>query len=368
MSEWKKTTVGDVLTLQRGIDITRAEQRPGSIPVVSSGGIGSYHDTAAVQGPGVIIGRKGTLGKTFYLLGDYWPHDTTLYVKDYKGSYPRFVYYFFVNLDVMGLDVGSANPTLNRNHVHPIAVSWPGHSEQVLIADLLGALDDKIAVNARIADNCEELVVHLAADEIWTETVPLRDIVTQHKTQVAPSGLQVSTAAHYSLPAFDAARLPELVAPSTIKSNKFVVSGPSILLSKLNPSIPRIWDIEPDLGVPALASTEFLVLTPIDGISPNEIWAVCSQPGFTTDLIGMSTGTSNSHQRVNPVDLLATHVVDPRSMASSERQAINSLMARVREARLESRALEQLRDALLPKLMSGEIRVRDAEKVVEKVT
>src|SRR5487761_1758637 len=151
MSEWKTTAIGDVLTLQRGFDITRNEQRPGSVPVISSGGIGSYHDTAAAQGPGVVIGRKGTLGKVFYLPGDYWPHDTTLWVKDFKGSHPRFVYYFFLNLDVMSLDVGSANPTLNRNHVHPLPVRWPDFAHQVRIADILGALDDKIAVNDQIS-------------------------------------------------------------------------------------------------------------------------------------------------------------------------------------------------------------------------
>lgn len=137
MPEWRAVTIGDVITLQRGFDITRVEQRPGPIPVISSGGISSYHDTSAATGPGVVIGRKGTLGRAFYLSGDYWPHDTTLWVKDFKGNLPKFVYYFFLGLDVMGLDVGSANPTLNRNHVHPIQVRWPERGDQEGIADVL---------------------------------------------------------------------------------------------------------------------------------------------------------------------------------------------------------------------------------------
>ena len=113
-----------------------------------------------LKGPGDVIGRKGTLGKTFYMPEDYWPHDTTLWVKDFKGSHPRFIYYFFVNLDVMGLDVGSANPTLNRNHVHPLPVRWPeDYDEQVRIADLLGAFDDKIAVNELVAVTSLELAL-----------------------------------------------------------------------------------------------------------------------------------------------------------------------------------------------------------------
>lgn len=144
---WRQTTIGDVVTLQRGFDITRTEQRPGEVPVVSSGGVSSWHDRAMVKGPGVVIGRKGTLGHTYYLATNYWPHDTTLWVRDFKGNDPRFVYYFFSALKVLQLDVGSANPTLNRNHVHPIRTLWPPVEEQRRIVGVLGALDDLIDSN-----------------------------------------------------------------------------------------------------------------------------------------------------------------------------------------------------------------------------
>lgn len=81
MSGWFETTIGEQATLQRGIDITRAEQRDGKVPVISSGGISSYHDTAAVKGPGVVLGRKGVVGSVSFVGEDYWPHDTSLWVK-----------------------------------------------------------------------------------------------------------------------------------------------------------------------------------------------------------------------------------------------------------------------------------------------
>ncbi len=137
---WIHTTIGEQAVLQRGFDITKRQQNPGSIPVVSSGGIKSFHDKAMVDAPGVVIGRKGTLGKVFYLEDDYWPHDTTLWVKDFKGNDPRFVYYFFTGLDVLHLDSGAANPALNRNQVHPINVDWPPVSEQPTIVATLDAL------------------------------------------------------------------------------------------------------------------------------------------------------------------------------------------------------------------------------------
>ena len=83
------------------------------------------------------MGRKGTLGKVFFLNEDYWPPDTTLWVKDFKGNNPRFVYYLFCQLDVAHLDSGTANPALNRNQIHPINIFWPSLSEQSQLVAIL---------------------------------------------------------------------------------------------------------------------------------------------------------------------------------------------------------------------------------------
>ncbi len=127
--------------LQRGFDITKDQQKAGSIPVVSSGGIKSFHNVAMVTGPGVVIGRKGTLGKVFYLDGDFWPHDTTLWVKTFKGNNPKFVYHFLRTLDAVSLDSGAANPALNRNQVHPLPIRWPSISLQRGFSEKLDNLE-----------------------------------------------------------------------------------------------------------------------------------------------------------------------------------------------------------------------------------
>ena len=129
--------VGDLLQLQRGFDITKSQQSHGSFPVISSGGIKSFHSEAMVKGPGVIIGRKGTLGKVFYVESDYWPHDTTLWVKDFKSNHPRLVYYMLQCLNVKSLDTGTANPALNRNLVHELEVFWPKGADQPELASRL---------------------------------------------------------------------------------------------------------------------------------------------------------------------------------------------------------------------------------------
>ncbi|MBS0514329.1 MAG: restriction endonuclease subunit S [Proteobacteria bacterium] len=157
MGDWIQANLGDFITLQRGFDITKVAQGEGPYPVVSSGGIDSFHDHFMVKGPGVVIGRKGTLGTTFFVPGDYWPHDTTLWVKDFKGNDEKFIYYLLKNLPLQRLDSGSANPTLNRNYAHLVKVAAPRLAVQKKIATVLSALDAKIDLNNRINAELEAL-------------------------------------------------------------------------------------------------------------------------------------------------------------------------------------------------------------------
>jgi len=141
---WDVVRIGRKITLQRGVDITKEEQNEGSVPVVSSGGISSFHDKALARGPGVIVGRKGTAGAVYYIESDFWPHDTTLWVREFGNNFPKYVYYKLCSMDLESFDTGSSNPTVNRNLVHPVRVSWPPEPEQRAIADYLDRETNKI--------------------------------------------------------------------------------------------------------------------------------------------------------------------------------------------------------------------------------
>jgi type I restriction enzyme S subunit len=178
-------TVGRLDTfcmLQRGFDITKDAQTSGSVPVVSSGGIKSYHNVAKVQGPGVVVGRKGTLGTVHYVEGPYWPHDTTLWVKDFRGNDPRFTSYFLDSLDFARFDSGASNPTLNRNTVHGETVAYPPLDEQRQIAAVLSAVRRGIERQERLIDLTAELkngLMHKLFTE-GTRGEPLK------KTEIGP--------------------------------------------------------------------------------------------------------------------------------------------------------------------------------------
>ena len=157
MKGWKTLPLGDALTFQRGFDITKDAQRDGPYFVVSSSGPKSTHAEFKVDGPGVIIGRKGSLGTVYYSEKKFWPHDTTLWIKDFHGNDPRFAYYFLQTMGFERLDAGASNPTLNRNHIHTIPVLWPPAAVQRRIASILSAYDDLIENSQRRIKTLESM-------------------------------------------------------------------------------------------------------------------------------------------------------------------------------------------------------------------
>src|SRR5690606_12218776 len=157
MSEWRTTTLGEFIALQRGHDLPQRERRPGSVPVVGSGGITGWHDAAIAPGPGITIGRAANLGVPTFVERDFWPLNTTLHVTDFRGNDIRFTYYLLQTLDLTGFNSGSVQPMLNRNYIKNVPLRVPALSEQRAIASVLGALDDKIALNDRIATTARAL-------------------------------------------------------------------------------------------------------------------------------------------------------------------------------------------------------------------
>ena len=171
--KWREVTLGDVLTLQRGFDLPEAKRTPGPYPVIASTGPVGTHHSAAVEGPGVVIGRSGSLGGGQFLESDFWPLNTTLWVKDFHGNDKRFCYYLLKSLDLAHFNAGSGVPTLNRNHIHPLLVKVPGVDTQRAIAHVLGTLDDKIELNRRMNETLE--VMARALFKSWfVEFEPVR--------------------------------------------------------------------------------------------------------------------------------------------------------------------------------------------------
>ncbi|MDR1109962.1 MAG: restriction endonuclease subunit S [Deltaproteobacteria bacterium] len=157
MNIWKTCVLGDVLTFQRGHDLPKNKMVHGEYPVVGSNGIIGNHNKYTTEAPAITIGRSGNTGNPFIVYGRSWSHNTTLYVKEFKGSDPVFVYYLLKTLDLGNFAGGSAVPTLNRNHIHTLELAIPPLDEQIEIGQTLRALDEKIANNTKINQDLEQI-------------------------------------------------------------------------------------------------------------------------------------------------------------------------------------------------------------------
>jgi len=148
---WEIVKLGDIVTFQRGFDLPKSNFKNGNYPVIGSNGIIGQHNKFKAKGPGITIGRSGNLGEPYYIENDYWPHNTTLFSIKFHNSYPRFIYYLLKRMKLNRFNAGSAVPTLNRNHIHPIKVIVPKDiTEQKRISDILSSLDKKIEINNKI--------------------------------------------------------------------------------------------------------------------------------------------------------------------------------------------------------------------------
>ena len=150
---WEQRKFSQTAPLQRGFDLPTGKITPGPFPVIMSNGVGAYHNKYKAVGPGVITGRSGTIGNLHYVETPYWPHNTTLWVTNFQGNNPKFVFYLYEQLDLSRYQAGSGVPTLNRNDVHDAVVSLPSSElEQRRIASFLTRLDSLITLHQRKHD------------------------------------------------------------------------------------------------------------------------------------------------------------------------------------------------------------------------
>lgn len=134
---WPSKKFEEVAFLQRGYDLPSSQQVIGAYPIITSSGNTGTHIEYRAKGPGVITGRSGSLGKVHFVEGDYWPHNTALFVKDFRGNEPRFIFYLLQWIGLKDVGSGSGVPTLDRKQVHKLEVRCPSIKEQKHIAEIL---------------------------------------------------------------------------------------------------------------------------------------------------------------------------------------------------------------------------------------
>lgn len=306
-----------------------------------------------------------------------------------------------------GHSMGSAVVALRRSDFLAYPVPPPTTARRVLVA-LLDSIEDKIELNRRMSETLEEMA--RALFESWfVDFDPVRakaegrdpglpkyladlfpdsfedselgeipkgwvvgrfgDVVTQLRDQENPISSPEALYHHFSLPAFDDGQSPKLEYGEDIKSQKSLVPAGTVLLSKLNPEIERVWVVDVRPADRAVCSTEFLVLRARPPFARSFIYCLARSPLFRRQIEGLVTGTSKSHQRAQVDSILNLAVVSPPSLIAAAFSSLaDNHLARTLDCRREARTLAALRDTLLPKLISGDMRVSDAERLVREAT
>ena len=389
--EWKEVRLGDILNFRRGHDLPHSAMKPGNIPVAGSNGVIGYHDTATPIKPILTIGRSGNVGKP-YFYEEAWAHNTTLYVDDFKGNDPKFLYYLCQTMPFANFGGGSAVPTLNRNHIHPLETKIPVKVEdQRRIASILSSLDRKIELNNRINADLEKMAQAVFKNwlvdfepfkdgkfvdselgmipEGW-KVISLNEILdnvsgySYKGSELQSSNIAMATIKNFERKGgFKTEGYKEIVISKKIKETQFVnmfdvlvahtdltqnaeiVGNPAIVLSKG--------------GYEKLIMSMDLtkVISKIDGVTNGLLYCILSTSRFKEHALGYVNGTTVLHMSKKAVPEYTCAFPKDINQIRDLCITLDSIYKRMAVTYDENSRLSLLRDTLLPRLMSGELEV-----------
>lgn len=376
--EWKEVRLGDILNFRRGHDLPHSAMKPGNIPVAGSNGIIGYHDTATPIKPILTIGRSGNVGKP-YFYEEAWAHNTTLYVDDFKGNDPKFLYYLCQTMPFANFGGGSAVPTLNRNHIHPLETKIPVKVEdQRRIASILSSLDRKIELNNKINDDLEEMAQAIFKN--WfVDFEPFKDgKFVDSELGMIPEGWKVGTLGDFCkcLLGGTPSRSKEEYWNGDVNwinsgeinkfrileaSEKITELGLSKSATKLLPKKTTVLAITgATLGQVSLLEIDTCANQSVIGVLENaEVPYEYIYP-FIKDRIEMliqhQTGGAQQHINKDNVESLI-FLLPAKNVLENYISLVGPMYKRIESQCFENLYLSTFRDTLLPRLMSGELEV-----------
>lgn len=376
MSEhhWTRCSWGDLAVLEYGKALRDYRQRDAAVRVYGTNGPIGWTDNALGCGPTVVVGRKGAYRGLHYAPGPFWVIDTAYWLRPTVRIDTRWAYYQLLTQDINGRDSGSAIPSLSRSDFATLPVDLPPLSEQRAIAEVLGALDDKIEANKRMAKSIQEL---LAAT--WSERFSNPPGEWERREIGELVEIVGGSTPRTSIPEFwdggvnwatpkDLSKLSTRVLRKTKRT--VTESGLSQISSGLLPAGTVLLSSRAPIGYLAVARIPVAINQGFIALRPNHIlpavWLLewlASNMGSIRDRANGTTFQEISKASFRPIPV----AVPPDPLLRAWAGSADALFDRLVAADEETEALAALRDTLLPKLLSGELRVHDAKKVPEEM-
>lgn len=387
MDAWRNCKLGEVITLKRGYDLPRQRRVPGPFPIVSSAGVTDYHAEAKVKGPGVVTGRYGTLGEVFYIEDDFWPLNTSLYVRDFKVSDPKFISYFLRQLNFGTRNAAAAVPGVNRNHLHVMDVRVPPPAIQRRIARILSAYDELIENSQRRIQILEEMAralyrkwfVHFrfpGHEKLPRVTSPIGDVPKGWEVKTVAESFEISgggTPSRKEASYWDDGTI-QWFAPSNLTAvdTMFMDDSPECITelglaessARLFPAFSVMMTSRATIGAIAINTHEACTNQGFITCLPNERvplyflfhWLTENVPTFQRMASGatfkeISRGVFKTIKFLQPSAPLVRHF---ESLVEPMAKQILMLQRQIQY-------LRQTRDLLLPRLLLGQVNLKEIE-------
>lgn len=267
----------------------------------------------------------------------------------------------------------SAYPSIKPSDIEDLEIEIPELATQKKIADILGSLDRKITQNTEVNENLEEQARSIfqswfidyepfggAAPSDWFPST-LGQVAIMKTDSWSPAKNPGVVVEHYSIPAFDEKHYPVFEIASEIKSNKYILTPESVMISKLNPDTKRIWR-PVCLSEYPVCSTEFIVYEAKKNGQRDYIYSLIDSIPFFNHLCSHTTGSTNSRQRATPKTTLEfSFLLPPDSVIEEFCHIVTPMYDLITSNIVENQSLSKTRDSLLPRLMSGELDVSDLD-------
>ncbi|ANU38197.1 restriction endonuclease subunit S [Vibrio scophthalmi] len=405
---WIELPLGDFIELKRGYDLPKGKRKFGDYPIVSSAGTTDYHAEFKVTAPGVVTGRYGTIGEVFYVDIDFWPLNTTLYVKDFKGNCPEFVYYLLKTFDFHKYSDKAAVPGVNRNHLHMELVRVPdSYESQKKIAEYISKIDKKVSINQQLNQTLEAM-----AQAIFKSWFVDFDPVKAKMNGEQPAEMDVATASLFpeklveseiglipegwvETPLYDIAEYINGAAYKKFEPNNEGIGLPIVKIAELKAGITQktgfstvdmpakyrledndilfSWSGNPDTSIDTFvwALGEAWLNQHIFKVVPKSVlsrdYVLCllkfMRPVFAEIARDKQT-TGLGHVTVKDLKRL-TVALPSEELLIKFNEKVSAIIAQNFSLVKQNQNLEKLRDTLLPKLLSGEIELGNLQ--VEQV-
>ena len=381
MGNWRNGELGDFVTLKRGFDLPQQKREDGQVPIFSSSGITGTHSTAIVKAPGVITGRYGTIGEVFYATEDFWPLNTTLFVEDFHGNDAKFIYYFLKTLEWSKFTSASAVPGINRNTVHREIVSLPDIETQRRIASTLSMLDEKIKTNTEINDNLQQQLT--AIYKSWYQDFSLVNDTELVETAYGtiPKGWHyvvlgdlcqsISVTHKFDKNALIFLNTGDVEDGRFLHSNllavkempgqaKKTIAPGDILYSEIRP-INRHFAYVNFPSDNYVVSTKLMVIR-AKNFDTRRLYHYLTSENVLNELQLQAESRSGTFPQIRFENVSKLPILIADEQTESEFvKILHTVFDQIEQLNRENKQLSELRDTLLPKLMSGEIDVSDIQ-------